>query len=58
MVAESIVTVEAKTDFNNGKGLDKKKGDTFPCDEFTANFLIKAGYVSKVKISHKDQTKK
>ncbi len=53
-----MVTLKAKTDFNNGKGLDKKKGDTFPCDEAMANFLIKAGYVEKVKESHKDQTKK
>jgi len=53
-----MVTLKAKTDFNNGKGLDKKKGDTFPCDEFAADFLIKVGYAEKVKESHKGQIKK
>ncbi len=53
-----MVTLKAKTDFNNGKGLDKKKGDTFPCDEGTAKALIKYGYASKVDVSHKKQVKK
>ena len=53
-----MVTIKAKTDFNNGKGVDKKKGDTFPCDEATAKVLISAGYAVKVDESHKKMTKK
>lgn len=53
-----MVTLKAKTTFNNGKGLDKKKGDTFPCDEATAKVLIDSKLAEKVKESHKDQVKK
>ena len=53
-----MVTLKAKTDFNNGKGLNKKKGDTFPCDEEVAKALIGSGYASKVDVSHKKQEKK
>jgi len=53
-----MANLKAIRNFNNGKGLDKKKGDTFFVDEITATFLIDAKFAEKIKESHKDQVKK
>lgn len=53
-----MANLKAIRNFNNGKGLDKKKGDTFSCDEITSKSLIDAKFAVKVKESHKDQVKK
>ena len=53
-----MANLKAIRNFNNGKGLDKKKGDTFSCDEVTAKALIDAQFAEKVKVSHKDKVDK
>lgn len=53
-----MLNLKALRNFNNGKGLIKKEGDTFEASKEEAKRLLEFKLAEKVEVSHKKIVKK